>query len=330
MRENTENILRNNPFEAVGSVERFRKRLRRVHELRSADLPAAPQENTAVKVEETKTESQPPPSQEIEALGSRDFTTLIETLAPHFTKWLSQELAERIPVGLKAHFEPRRHVLVEELATESTYRAVETLLDSEHFLEVISDVIRADVRTQAALLQSVAAHQTSTSIQEGFPLATPEVTTSKGGQDTAAPYAGGGQDTAVREVGYQKNLAMSRLDLSPHGRGQDTGLESTRPGRGGKDTLKANRDIGDEVRSPDTKKERRNRKRRERKRKKRSADSESSSGSKSEDSSTSEGETPLTQKRLKVKKIVPLNDLFAKVVDCETYRLHDPFRLYDT
>lgn len=102
-----------------------------------------PQENTVVEVEVPLTELQPPPPQEIEVQeqDSPKLNTLIETLAPRLTDWLSQKLRERIHIGVEAHFGPRRQVLVYAVATESGHRAVEALLDSESFLEVILEVI---------------------------------------------------------------------------------------------------------------------------------------------------------------------------------------------
>jgi len=152
--EDPESLLRN----PGSSVERFRNRLRRMHDRRHADSPAAPLENADVEVEEPHTASQPPP-QELQGREHPESNTLLESLAPRLTDWLSQELVERIPAGVEAHFGARRHALVEDIASESAHRAVDALLDSDPFLEVISDVIRAEVRSQTAKLLPAAAFQ---------------------------------------------------------------------------------------------------------------------------------------------------------------------------
>lgn len=54
---------------------------------------------------------------------------------------LSQSLAERIAIGVEAHFRWRRHALMEEVASESARCAMDALLDSHAFQEVIFGVI---------------------------------------------------------------------------------------------------------------------------------------------------------------------------------------------
>lgn len=151
----------------------------------------------------------------------------------------------------------------------------------------------------------------------------------RGGKDTAAAYAGGGQNTAVRNVEHLRNTAMKSLVLTSHGGRQDTGSDSICRRREGQDTPKVDRDDGGNARFSDTSQERRHRKPRERKKNKRNTDSDSSSGSKSDDSSASEDQMSLKEKRPKVKKVIPLNHLFAKMVGYETYRLNDGSTLYD-
>lgn len=142
---------------AGSSVERFRQCLSRPNDPRIAATYATPQKNTTVEVEEPKTASQPLQLQEIRAQGAIEPGTLTAFMAPRLTDWLSQVLAKRIPAGAETHLGSGNHALVEEITIESAHRAADALLDLDVFLDVISDVSRAETCSHTTHLQPVAA-----------------------------------------------------------------------------------------------------------------------------------------------------------------------------
>lgn len=62
-------------------------------------------------------------------------------MAPRLTVWLSQDLEERIPIGVDGHFGMRHRALEEAITKKSADRAVDALQDSDAFLEMLPDSI---------------------------------------------------------------------------------------------------------------------------------------------------------------------------------------------
>lgn len=85
-------------------------------------------------------------------------------MAPRLTHRLSQKFAERIPARVEKHLVSCNLAVVEEIVIESAHRAADAILGSYAFLEIISDVIRAEIFSQTTQQQPVATFQIALSV----------------------------------------------------------------------------------------------------------------------------------------------------------------------